>query len=52
VGIAATGFCNPGGVLQFFSLIRSANFVAADSSSPIASGRFVIYSKFIVNNFI
>jgi hypothetical protein len=35
VGIAATGFCYPGGILQLFSTARSANFTAADSSSQI-----------------
>jgi hypothetical protein len=43
VGIAATGFCHPGGILQLFLSTRSANFVATDSSSSqIASKEFVI----------
>jgi hypothetical protein len=33
VGIAAIGFCYPGGILPIFSSTRSANFAAADSSS-------------------
>jgi hypothetical protein len=52
VGIVATGFCHPDGILPLFSSTRSANFAATDSSSQIASGRFVIYNKFIVNDFI
>jgi hypothetical protein len=42
VEIAATGFCHPGGILRFFFLTRSANFVAADSrTSQIASTEFI-----------
>jgi hypothetical protein len=37
VGIAATGFCYPGGILQLFSSTRSANFAAADSSRVASS---------------
>jgi hypothetical protein len=36
VGIAATGFCYPGGILQLFSSTRSSNFSATNSSSQIA----------------
>jgi hypothetical protein len=32
VGIAVTGFCYPGGILQLFLSTRSANFSTADSS--------------------
>jgi hypothetical protein len=40
VGIAATGFCYPGGILQLFSSTRSANFATANSSNnQIASRR-------------
>jgi hypothetical protein len=42
VGIAATGFCYPDGILQLFSSTRSANFAAAKSSNQIASTEFVI----------
>jgi hypothetical protein len=43
VGIAATGFCYPGGILQLFSSTRSTNFTTADSSSSqIASTEFII----------
>jgi hypothetical protein len=43
VGIAATGFCYPGGILQIFSSTRSTNFTAADNrSSQIDSTEFII----------
>jgi hypothetical protein len=42
VGIAATGFCYPGGILQLFSSTRSTNFVAANRSSQIDSTEFII----------
>jgi hypothetical protein len=43
VGIAATGFCYPGGILQIFSSTRSANFMAArNRSSQIDSTEFII----------
>jgi hypothetical protein len=45
-GIAATGFCYPGRILQLFSSARSTNLAAADSSSQIASSHLV----FIINN--
>jgi hypothetical protein len=41
VGIAATGFCHPGGILQLFSMTKSANFAAAISSSQIASTELI-----------
>jgi hypothetical protein len=47
VGIAATGFCYPGGILQIFSSSRSANFAAADSSSQIASSHRVYIGEFL-----
>jgi hypothetical protein len=50
VGIAATGFCNPGWILQIFSLSRSAKFAAADSSSQIASNHLVYIGKSLHNN--
>jgi hypothetical protein len=40
VGIAATGFCYPGGILKKNSSTKSANFAAADSSQ-IASCRII-----------
>jgi hypothetical protein len=48
VGIAATGFCYPGGILQLFLSTRSANFMAADSSQ-IASRWIISFNAF---NFI
>jgi hypothetical protein len=44
MGIAATGFCYPGGILQIFSSTRSANFTAAahNRSSQIDSTEFII----------
>jgi hypothetical protein len=43
VGIAATRFCHPGGILQIFSSTRSTNFTAADNrSSQIDSTEFII----------
>jgi hypothetical protein len=43
MGIAATGFCYPGGILQIFSSTRSANFTAAHNRSiHIASTEFII----------
>jgi hypothetical protein len=41
VGIVATGFCHPDGILQLFSTTRSTNFAAALSSSQIASTEFI-----------
>jgi hypothetical protein len=55
VGIAATGFCYPGGILQafhrqdqqIFSSTRSANFTAADNrSSQIDSTEFIINTSY------
>jgi hypothetical protein len=43
VGIAATEFCYPGGILQIFSSTRSANFTAAHNrSSQIDSTEFIV----------
>jgi hypothetical protein len=39
-----TGFYYPSGILQLFSLTRSASFAAADSSSRIASA-FVLFDS-------
>jgi hypothetical protein len=58
VGIAATGFCYLGGILQLFhrrhqqifsTSSRSTNFAAADSSIQIASTKFVINKQRHVN---
>jgi hypothetical protein len=49
VGIAATGFCHPGGILQLFSLRRSANFSTADSSYQIDSTEFIINISYRVH---
>jgi hypothetical protein len=35
VGIATTGFCYPGEILQLFSSTRSTNFATADSSNNV-----------------
>jgi hypothetical protein len=48
VGIAATGFCYPGGILQLFLSTRSATFAAADSSQ-ITSRWIISFNAF---NFI
>jgi hypothetical protein len=54
VGIAATGFCYLGGILQLFhrryqqkisTSTRSTNFATADSSSQIASNHLIYIGK-------
>jgi hypothetical protein len=54
VGIAATGFCNPGGILQLFLMIRSTNFAAAAAAKSLqqirAGSDMVIIDKIFINN--
>jgi hypothetical protein len=54
VGIAATEFCHPGGILQLFSKTRSTNFAAAAAARSLqqirAGSDMVIIDKIFINN--
>jgi hypothetical protein len=58
VGIAATGFCYPGGILQLFhrryqqifsTSTRSASFAAANGSSRLASSQIISFALTLSN---
>jgi hypothetical protein len=54
MGIAATGFCHPGGILQLFLSTRSTNFAAAAAARSLEQIRagfdMVIIDKIFINN--